>query len=60
MDKPFWPEIIDAGCALQTDVDAIVKNAGKLSSLKPDFKSSVFGNGNAAKNIHRHLIGYFK
>ncbi len=61
MEKPFWPEIIDAGCALQTNAiaDDIISNAGKLSSLNTDFNSSIFGNGNAAKNIHRHLAEYF-
>ena len=62
MEKPFWPEIIDAGCALQTNAIAgdIITNAGKLSSLNANFNSSIFGNGNAAKNIHQHLTGFFK
>lgn len=61
MDKPFWPEIIDAGCALQTNatVSAITSNALKIDSLTPNFDTAVFGDGNAAKNIHRHLTEYF-
>lgn len=62
MDKPFWPEIMEASCALQTDADdkAIVQNFKKLSSLSAKFDTSIFGNGNAAKNIHEHLISFFK
>lgn len=62
MDKPFWPEIIEAGCALQTNAiaDDIITNAAQLSSLNADFNSSLFGNGNAAKNIHQQLTEFFK
>jgi UDP-GlcNAc3NAcA epimerase len=60
MDKPFWPEIIKAGCGLQSDTDAIVKKSLLLNSLKPGFNTAIFGNGNAAKNIHQHLTAYFK
>lgn len=62
MDKPFWPEIIDAGSALQTNAGSadIINNAEKLSSLKAEPDSSIFGNGNAAKLIHQHLEAYFK
>lgn len=60
MEKPFWPEIVDAGCALQTNADDIVKNASLMNSLHPDFSTALFGDGHAAKNIHRHLIRYFK
>jgi UDP-GlcNAc3NAcA epimerase len=60
MEKPFWPEIVEAGCALQTNADDIVKNASLANSLHPDFNTALFGDGNAAKNIHAHLIKYFK
>lgn len=62
MDKPFWPEIIETGCALQTDatISSITGNAVRINSLTPHFDTAVFGDGNAAKNIHRHLAEYFK
>ena len=61
MDKPFWPEIIEAGCALRANADAVAirENFSKLSMLSPVFNNSLFGNGEAAKNIHRHLLKYF-
>lgn len=59
MDKPFWPEIIEAGCALQTDTGNIVKNSALLDSLQPDFDGKIFGSGNAAKNILQHLHSFF-
>lgn len=61
MDKPFWPEIIAAGCALQTNAITadIISNTRALASLTPNFNTAIFGDGNAAKNIHRHLAEYF-
>ncbi|RYF79432.1 MAG: hypothetical protein EOO03_18185, partial [Chitinophagaceae bacterium] len=59
MDKPFWPEIIDAGCAVQTNTDDILKNSSLLEALNPDFTTAIFGNGKAAQNIHLHLKKYF-
>lgn len=60
MDKPFWPEIINANCALQTfaDVDDIQSNFSKLSTLASDFSNYLFGSGNAAENIRKHLTVY--
>ena len=60
MDKPFWPEIIDSGCSINTiaDVEAILENFNKLETLQPDFSANLFGIGNAAKNIRKHLTVY--
>lgn len=60
MDKPFWPEIINANCALQTfaDQDHIQNNFYKLSILESDFSTNLFGSGNAAENIRKHLTVY--
>ena len=58
MDKPFWPEIIEAGCSLQSDTQDIVKNIQLLDSLRPDFNGKIFGDGNAAKSIHEHLAAF--
>lgn len=62
MDQPFWPEIIDAGCALQTaaNKNSIMNNLANLKNLQPDFTTALFGNGSAAKNIHKHLANYFQ
>ena len=59
MDQPFWPEIIAAGCSLQTNANAIVQQASLLADLTPDFSTAIFGDGHAARNIHRHLTEYF-
>ena len=60
MDNPFWPEIINAQCALQTsaDIEAIQNNFFRLSTLQADFSSHLFGIGNAAENIRKHLTVY--
>ena len=61
MNQPFWPEIIEAGCALQTaaEKESILNNAARLNNLQPNFNTALFGNGTAAKNIHGHLVKYF-
>jgi len=50
MNKPFWPEIIEAGCALQSIAhkNEILKNVQLLNNLPLHFNSAIFGNGNAA------------
>ena len=60
MDHPFWPEIIDVKCSLQTvaESDAIIQNFNLLPNLKPDFTTNIFGIGNAAENIRKHLTVY--
>ncbi len=60
MDHSFWPEIIDANCSLQTaaDTDAIIQNFNLLPNLQPDFTTNMFGFGNAAENIRKHLTVY--
>ena len=57
MDKPFWPEIIETNCAMNTaaNEELIIEGFQQLPSLKADFTTQIFGNGNAAKNIHQHL-----
>ena len=60
MDYPFWPEIINANCSIQTsaDTDAIINNLNLLPQLQPNFTVNIFGTGNAAENIRKHLAVY--
>ncbi|NOU38131.1 MAG: UDP-N-acetylglucosamine 2-epimerase (non-hydrolyzing) [Ferruginibacter sp.] len=60
MDKPFWPEIIEQNCSLYTTANEckIIEKNNALSFLKPNFETNIFGNGNAAKNIHTHISKY--
>lgn len=60
MDKPFWPEILEANCSMQCDAEknSILSNFNKLSALQPDFSTSIFGEGDAAENIYKHLAVY--
>lgn len=60
MDHPFWPEIINARCSLQTvaESDDIIQNFNLLPNLQPDFTTKIFGVGNAAENIRKHLTVY--
>ena len=60
MNSPFWPEIIEAGCSIQTtaETDSIFDNFHKLSTLLPNFETNLFGNGSAAENIRKHLTVY--
>lgn len=57
MDNPFWPEIVEANCAIPVpaNIQAITSSFEQLPFLQPGFKTQIFGNGNAAKNIHQHL-----
>lgn len=57
MPKPFWPEIINAGCALNTDAtkENILKQFSMLAKIKGDFSGKLFGNGDAAQKIAAHL-----
>ena len=60
MDHPFWPEIINANCSIQTSTEttAIINNFNLLPALQPDFTTNLFGNGDAAENIRKHLTVY--
>ena len=60
MDKPFWGEIIEEKCSLNTVAveNNIVDNFNKLNSLQSNFNTAIFGNGEAAENIHKHLKDY--
>ena len=60
MDQPFWPEIMNANCSIQTpaEKDAIITNFNLLPQLQPDFTTNLFGTGNAAENIRKHLTVY--
>lgn len=53
MEKPFWPEIIEAGCAVSVapKKELIVNNFFDLPRLRPDFKGQIFGDGHAAVKI---------
>lgn len=57
MEYPFWPEIIQAGAALHcgADENEIVNSFRGLSRLQPQFDINIFGDGNAAKIIAKHL-----
>jgi UDP-GlcNAc3NAcA epimerase len=57
MEKPFWPEIIDAGCSINISPDeSLEKTIDKLSELKSDFLTPIFGDGNAARVIKEDLL----
>ena len=60
MDHPFWPEIMDANCSLQTEANtaAIINAFQLLPQLRPDFSTNIFGDGSAAENIRKHLSIY--
>jgi UDP-GlcNAc3NAcA epimerase len=59
MGKPFWPEIIEANCALSApaDKELIVKQFFALPNLQPNFNGNIFGDGNAAAKIKKILSG---
>lgn len=58
MDKPFWPEIINAGCSTSSvaKTDQILQAFDQLPSLVPDFQSPIFGSGNAAQIIATDIL----
>jgi len=57
MDNPFWPEILENGCALSSPAskDALVKNFFRLATLRGNFEEAIFGDGNAAGKIKEIL-----
>jgi len=60
MNDPFWPEIIEAGCSIKTSASAehLLNSFLKLNSLKPDFETRIFGNGNASQIIKEDILKY--
>lgn len=57
MDSPFWPEIIKAGTAVNTEPDTkkILDGFAALPTLPPNFDTPIFGKGDAAEQIARHI-----
>ncbi|MEO6454416.1 MAG: UDP-N-acetyl glucosamine 2-epimerase [Ginsengibacter sp.] len=57
MEKPFWPEIIETNCALNSiaNEDSILEGFHQLSFLNADFTTQIFGDGHAAETIYQHL-----
>jgi UDP-GlcNAc3NAcA epimerase len=60
MDKPFWPEILEQQCSINTAAieSQIIEQFNQLPSLLSNFDTNIFGRGNAAENIHQHLSAY--
>ncbi len=60
MDKPFWPEILDQGCSLNTAPieNEIIQKYNALPLLKSNFETNIFGFGNAAEKIREHLTSF--
>jgi UDP-GlcNAc3NAcA epimerase len=58
MEYPFWPEIIDANCAINTSFKSNNFEASfeKLIGLESNFNDTIFGDGNAALKIKNHLL----
>ncbi|HKZ65500.1 MAG TPA: UDP-N-acetyl glucosamine 2-epimerase [Chitinophagaceae bacterium] len=58
MNKPFWPEIIDASCSLKAAPEAIQlqKAFNQLPELAANFQSPIFGKGNAAELIAQDIL----
>ncbi len=57
MENPFWPEIIEAGCALAVPPkkEMIVNSFFELPRLQADFAGQIFGDGHAAVKIKEIL-----
>ncbi len=58
MDKPFWPEIVEVSCSINSAPDEIqLKKAFyQLTSLDGNFQSAIFGEGNAAAIIAQDIL----
>ncbi|MEP7372826.1 MAG: UDP-N-acetyl glucosamine 2-epimerase [Chitinophagaceae bacterium] len=58
MDKPFWPEIIEASCSMSSmaETSQILKTFNQLPALTSNFQSPIFGSGNAAQLIAKDLL----
>lgn len=57
MEQPFWPEILQANAAVECGAvtSSILTAFNSMNTLEPDFDNHIFGDGNAAGNIVRHL-----
>jgi UDP-GlcNAc3NAcA epimerase len=62
MEKPFWPEVIEYGCALKSSSkkEDIVTSFAALLQIKRNFETGSFGSGNAAQIIINYLLGLNK
>jgi UDP-N-acetylglucosamine 2-epimerase len=62
MEKPFWPEVIEYGCALNSSSkkEDIVTSFTSLLHLKKKYETGSFGSGNAAQIIINYLLGLNK
>ena len=60
MDNPFWPEIIAQKCSINSlpKEEMLIEKFNQLPALQSNFTENIFGDGNAAKNIHQHLSSY--
>jgi UDP-GlcNAc3NAcA epimerase len=60
MDTPFWPEILEQKCSLNTSANELelIEKFNTLDVLQSNFDTNIFGDGNAAEKIHAHLIDY--
>lgn len=58
MEKPFWPEIMDASCGINTAADTgqIINAFKQLPSLASNFQTPIFGSGNAAQIIAQDIV----
>jgi len=58
MDKPFWPEIIEASCSVSSvaETKQIVNSFNQLPLLASNFQSPIFGNGHAAQLITADIL----
>jgi UDP-GlcNAc3NAcA epimerase len=60
MDTPFWPEILEQNCSLNTKANEteITEKFNSLNSLQSNFDTHIFGDGNAAEKICAHLTNF--
>lgn len=60
MDKPFWPEILEAGCSIasRAATQDIIHSYRQLPSLPSNFQNPIFGTGNAAAIIAQDLLQF--
>ena len=60
MSDPFWSEIMDAGCAIQSlaSKDSILESYRNINQLQPNFNQPIFGKGDAAQKIHQIISSY--
>ena len=58
MDKPFWPEIIEASCSIKSKAErsALMQAFNQLPLLNPDFRNPIFGNGDTADFIKKDIV----